>query len=233
MVVVALHRPLLPPRPSMPACRWAAGGTLMVSRLLITSSLLQRFVDASSRMQNQSQPSTPRKIEPSEPGIARVGVHAYMGRWVWQPAAGFVVKTVSDRYPVSIRSKTMGYPTHSDTISGSHDVLPLLSSHSCKHLPPHVSEQSAELPRLLCCRRCGQDAAACAEERGLKGMLPAGVAFHNAAMTPRDRAMVERLFVAGDLQASAITAASHSLVIDGYFTTDRALTCQLEAAMKY
>ena len=32
-------------------------------------------------------------------------------------------------------------------------------------------------------------------------------------MTPRDRALVERLFVAGDLQASATTADLHSLVM--------------------
>jgi hypothetical protein len=48
-----------------------------------------------------------------------------------------------------------------------------------------------------------QGAAAQTKNKALQGVLVAGVGFHNAAMEPEDRALVEGLFKTGDLQVSS------------------------------
>lgn len=53
-----------------------------------------------------------------------------------------------------------------------------------------------------------QGAAAQTKNKALQGVLVTGVGFHNAAMEPEDRALVEGLFKQGDLQVSSQAAAA-------------------------
>lgn len=49
-----------------------------------------------------------------------------------------------------------------------------------------------------------QAAASQAKAKGLAAVLVAGVGFHNAAMEPEDRELVERVFKANDLPVSSL-----------------------------
>jgi ATP-dependent DNA helicase HFM1/MER3 len=83
-----------------------------------------------------------------------------------------------------------------------------------------------------------RSAAASAQAKALVSLLVAGVGFHNAAMEPADRALVEDLFKANDLAVGAVAClqCQPTLPVKGFIVaghrvgTVRIYTCKVCAS---